>query len=449
MSDAQEFRPPSPEILTFLIPISLQALLLHPIFPAALSRPLRFLLAPFSIYLTWFSSFDHGFEPRESSVGINFVLGVMNAYGVWKALEWGTAADLTPYTWVGFVETEEGKAVGPKESKEDLEAIRRNQAEKDGPLDIISWTILLLGSMRGNGWAFGPPPRSLAPHPPRQLLAFLRSTLFEITWSHLSLVSCAVVLLARQPSRMVFFSTLFPSLPDSTLRILSEAVATMALGTGAFAGLTLGMQIAILVVFVPTELLRLLPLPTALKPNPFDARQYPPLFLRPWAPENVSHFWSQQWHSFFSLPFAYLGFGPFSKVGEAVGGKAGGRALGVLAVFAMSAWLHEHAIWSATHTLPPPSIPLDFPTRWGGSIYFMAQGVAIILEGAWRAITGKKVQGPLAFIWSVCCMAGLGYYTYLAWSTLGLFNNLPHPAEWTWARWLIPMAAVSPPQAFA
>lgn len=73
------------------------------------------------------------------------------------------------------------------------------------------------------------------------------------------------------------------------------------------------------------------------------------------------------------------------------------------------------AIWSATHTLPRPSIPLDFPTRWGGSIYFMAQGVAIILEGAWRAITGRKVQGPLAFVWSVCCMAGLGYYTYLAW----------------------------------
>lgn len=45
----------------------------------------------------------------------------------------------------------------------------------------------------------------------------------------------------------------------------------------------------------------------------------------------------------------------------------------------------------------------------------MAQGVAIILEGAWRAITGRKVQGPLAFVWSVCCMAGLGYYTYLAW----------------------------------
>lgn len=148
---------------------------------------------------------------------------------------------------------------------------------------------------------------------------------------------------------MAFFSTLFPSLQESTLRTLSEAVATMALGTGAFAGLTLGMQIAILVVFVPTELLRRLPLPSALKPNPFDARQYPPLFLRPWAPENVSHFWSQQWHSFFSLPFAYLGFGPFSKVGEKVGGKAGGRALGVLAVFAMSAWLHEHGSYCSSY----------------------------------------------------------------------------------------------------
>lgn len=88
-------------------------------------------------------------DSRASLTSVLKVLGVMNAYGVWKALEWGTAADLTPYTWVGFVETEDGKAVGPKESKEDLEEIRRKQAEKDGPLDIISWTILLLGSMRG------------------------------------------------------------------------------------------------------------------------------------------------------------------------------------------------------------------------------------------------------------------------------------------------------------
>lgn len=43
-----------------------------------------------------------------------------------------------------------------------------------------------------------------------------------------------------------------------------------------------------------------------------------------------------------SLPFAYLGFGPFNAIGKALGGKMGGRALGVLAVFAMSAWLHEH-----------------------------------------------------------------------------------------------------------
>lgn len=100
---------------------------------------------------------------------------------------------------------------------------------------------------------------------------------------------------------MAFISTLLPSLSEKHLRIGSETIATMALGMGAFAGLTLGMQIAILVVFVPTELLRALPfIPESLKPNKFDPRQYPPLFLRPWAPENVSHFWSQQWHSFFS-----------------------------------------------------------------------------------------------------------------------------------------------------
>lgn len=73
------------------------------------------------------------------------------------------------------------------------------------------------------------------------------------------------------------------------------------------------------------------------------------------------------------------------------------------------------AIYSATHTFPAPSVPLTFTERWGGSVYFMSQGVGVILEGAWKAVTGRKVQGPLAFVWSVSCMAGLGYYTFLAW----------------------------------
>lgn len=148
---------------------------------------------------------------------------------------------------------------------------------------------------------------------------------------------------------MAFYSTLFPSAKEGTLRYLSEATATLGLGLGAFAGLTLGSELAALTVFVPTQILRRLPLPEAVKPPPFDSRQYPPLFLRPWSPESVSHFWSQQWHSYFSLCFAYLGFQPFSALGERLGGKQGGRILGVLAVFAMSSWLHEHG-----QSLPAP-----------------------------------------------------------------------------------------------
>lgn len=132
----------------FLAPLSVQVLLLHPVFPATLSRSLRLALTPVSLYYCWHAT-KYGFEPLSSSVGLNFVLGVMESYGMWKAIEWGTAVDLTRYTFVGFDETDDGKAVSSRKDKAELHKIRAKQAEGDSPVDILRWTGLLLISMRG------------------------------------------------------------------------------------------------------------------------------------------------------------------------------------------------------------------------------------------------------------------------------------------------------------
>lgn len=69
---------PSLRIFLFLVPISLQALLIHPIFPSAASRLVRFLLIPVSLYYTLAAPVIHGyrFEPQRLAVVLNFVLGV-------------------------------------------------------------------------------------------------------------------------------------------------------------------------------------------------------------------------------------------------------------------------------------------------------------------------------------------------------------------------------------
>jgi hypothetical protein len=54
-------------------------------------------------------------------------------------------------------------------------------------------------------------------------------------------------------------------------------------------------------------------------------------------------------------------------------------------------------------------------TRWGASFYFLAQGFAIVLEGAFSHLTGRRVGGPLGTVWSVGWMAGLGIFTYRSW----------------------------------
>ena len=75
---------------------------------------------------------------------------------------------------------------------------------------------------------------------------------------------------------------------------------------------------------------------------------------------------------------------------------------------------------TAVSTLPAPLKPYSFLLKWGGSIYFMSQGVAIVLEGLFTTLTGRKVRGPLGFLWSALVIACLGGTLYKAWSVSSL-----------------------------
>ena len=85
----------------------------------------------------------------------------------------------------------------------------------------------------------------------------------------------------------------FPGLSPNHAHLVGEIATGAALGTAVF-----GFSLATFVVFVPNVILRRLPIRAELKPPPFDAREYPPLFNLSRPPNSVARFWSQQWHRY-------------------------------------------------------------------------------------------------------------------------------------------------------
>ncbi|GAA6021052.1 hypothetical protein JCM10207_003900 [Rhodosporidiobolus poonsookiae] len=497
----RQFLPDGPHLpplsmFTFLLPLSLQCLLLHPRFPAPLSRFLRFAIMPLSLSLAFSAPYNYAVEPRNQGVGVNFVCGIMGGYGVWKALEWGFAKDLTPYTWVGFddddeKEGEEGEEQGkngaangssasdserskanehgpsPPQSPEDkraarhraaaaehsrLVALRARQAATDGPLDVLRATGHLLLAMRGQGYPFCG--TSTRPFPHRTEGAFLRRVALEVGWSHVLLVGCAALLLEPPTARDARVLSLLPGAVRSAraAHAVGETATGLAMGVAVFAALTLGYSVATLLVAVPNAVLRrVLPEGSRLRPERTDAGEYPPLFNLAERPQSVAVFWSKQWHSFFSRPFRFLAYSPLQRLLTPAVGKNAARALGVLGVFALSSWIHEYGLSTSTSTLstsppflPPPS-SLPFLTRWGGSVYFMAQGLAVVLEGAFTALTGRRVRGWAGTVWTAGFVVLVGEVLKEAWLTQGLVREVPPFANWAWPRAAVPLACLLPP----
>ncbi|BGO91491.1 hypothetical protein NBRC10512_003152 [Rhodotorula toruloides] len=459
---------PPPDLFLFLIPVSLQCLFLHPIFPSTLSRLLRFALMPLSVAMSFATPYKYAIEPRNQAVGMNFVFGIMGAYGIMKSIEWGFATDLLPYTWVGFdgkspAEEEKaaqvnGNAGGvdnePREKKmqkrrrteeaqrEYLAGLRRKQAAQDGPIDIIRSTMHLLIAMRGQGYDFGATTTQPFALDHGQ---FLRRLLLEIAWSHPLLVLCAAILLEPPTSRDAFIYATLPSLNAQHAHMLGGCVTGLAMGTAVFAALTLGYSCCTLITFVVTAIVRLLPLPEALTLPRFDPREYPPLFILSSPPDSVAKFWSVQWHAFFARPFRFLAFNPTQRLFRPLVGKQLGRALGVLATFALSSWIHEFGLATSTSTLPPHSPPLPFLVKWGGSVYFMSQGVGIVLEGMYTALTRRKVGGYGGVLWSSLFVCLCGGMLYKSWMTQGLVREVPPVRYWTWPRFVLPLGCLQPP----
>lgn len=448
---------PGIQLIYPIIPLSFQALLLHPIFDASpiTTRFLRLLLAvPVVLYSLSATSDEAGWTPSAESAAFNFIFGVMLFYFSWKGIEFGLARNLVPYTWVGFdldhhpKKRERKEGAGKAQTRYERALLLRKDVARDAtPTRVILHTMHLLTSMRGIGYAFGSPPSpsSVVPSRPSQL-SFLLSLLLQLTTAHVVLVLCALILSTPPYELHALLSDHAPFLPPS---VVARLLVGIALGTSAYTGLTVFYFSSILPLYLLTNFIISLPfLHHSYKPLEFDGREYTSIIIQPWSAESVGEFWREKWHSFFTRSFKKLGYEPMQWfVKEKLGGGANWqRVAGTMGVFLMSAALHEFAIYFATASFPPQEMP--FVTRWGASIYFLSQGVAIILEGAFKTITNRTVGGVWGRLWGLVVLGLMGAFVVDCWMTMGLMQGLPHFSRWSWARVFVPLACFSPASYF-
>lgn len=238
------------------------------------------------------------------------VVGIMGAYGIMKAIEWGLASDLLPYTWIGFDEpnledqsrrasTKEERVALQQRHRARLEQLREEQAAREGPIQILRSTMHLMVSMRGAGYQFSAIATKPYADKPRP---YLRRLLLDIAVTHPLLTVCAMTLLEPPSNRDATLAGFLPaSLSPYQISEIGGAITGLAMGTAVFAALTLGYSCATLMTMVGTWVTRSVPLlPGALRMPEFDPREYPPLFKIDRIPDSVAEWWAQTWHAFFS-----------------------------------------------------------------------------------------------------------------------------------------------------
>ncbi|KAL8292709.1 hypothetical protein RQP46_001321 [Phenoliferia psychrophenolica] len=332
-------------------------------------------------------------------------------YGGWKSLEWGLVRDMSVYEWVGAdgklkVEGAEKAAEGVDRRKEAQGAAAGDvEAARPGGIRIVLGTLRLLTSMRGTGYAFSVT-RSRR-RPPVRRRTFILRTLLTLVWAHAVLVTCSIIISTPYPMRMAIGNHLLPQLSRSHLHLLVESTSYVALALGAWTG-----------ILVPATLINLL-----------SSSLHIIAATLPLPPSRSFHF---------------LAYDPVERLVRPFVGRNAAKAAGAMAVFAFSAVIHEYAIWCATSGLSPPIPRTTFLERFGAASFFLLMGALGIAEGIFTRLTGVRIRGVGAFLWTSSLQSIVGVLLYRSWANLGFTSSLPTVNEWEWQRWVVPLASLAP-----
>ena len=239
------------------------------------------------------------------------------------------------------------------------------------PWALEAWDVIF--SLRGLGWQFGKGVSVPKDTRPQERSAFLKAALISFIKNYL-ILDIVVAILQLMPGigstagGSMFYSNLplIPRLLVSTfVSLISGAAMTAGFETLYAVGILLGVGL--------------------LGQSPSS---WPPLTSNPFAAESISDFWAKRWHQTLRRTFLVMGGIP--------AGKIAGRSGMVIGTFFASGLFHEFGAYALgrgmDHTV---------------TAFFTLQGVAVMLEGLWQSITGRKVGGWPGRIWAYAFMMPL------------------------------------------
>jgi hypothetical protein len=238
----------------------------------------------------------------------------------------------------------------------------------------LSDAMEVLCAMRGIGFQFGKDVHVPLHDKPLHRKAFLWATTLSFV-ENVLLVDLQESLLKLVPGvGTPDGGTIFlPHLPP-LYRYLLSTLLSVCLGSAILASLQAGYDFCTLFA---VGLLRQSPL------------AWPPMMGDPWKADSVSTLWSKEWHQILLRTFLVFGGIP----GQLIAGNLGM----VLGVFLASGLYHEATIYT---------VGKGFDIRI--VLFFLLQAVAVILERAWKKMTGKRVGGIAGTLWKYAIILSTG-----------------------------------------
>jgi hypothetical protein len=251
----------------------------------------------------------------------------------------------------------------------------------------------LLSSMRGIGWDYGTGNDIYIPpeHRPLEKSAFLKSTLWSTLGYYLLLdvvdTGFKLVPGVSSPSGGSIFLPELSPVP----RLLVSTSLHFATGLAFIAGFNMVYGLFTLMTVSWWQ----------------SPSAWPPVMESPWATTSLHDFWGKRWHQLLRQTFFVGGGYPLAFVSKTILGAFFGEQVTrmaelwglVLGTFTASGLFHMFAMYAMGRGI-----------EWKVVGFFSAQAIALILERAWRATTGRRVGGWWGRVWSYLWVIGGGQW---------------------------------------
>ncbi|GJE92487.1 membrane bound O-acyl transferase family-domain-containing protein [Phanerochaete sordida] len=261
------------------------------------------------------------------------------------------------------------------------------------PSRLPQWMLEALDvafSLRGLGWEFGKGVNIPKDTRPQERSAFLKATAFTFLKTF-PVVDLGIAIIQQLPG---IGSTAGGSMFYTSLPSIPRYVASTAIFLLSGATMTAGFEALYSIgTLVGVGLLRQAP------------GAWPPLTANPFTAESLGDFWARRWHQMLRRTFMVAGGIPL--------GMLLGRAGAVFGAFFASGLFHEFGTYATGRGM-------DHRV----TIFFVLQGVGVVLEGVWKQLTGRRVCGWPGRVWAYLVMVPLGQMCLDAWFIRGLGGAL-------------------------